>query len=109
MASKLGGFVVQHQYAVSPNELELLLELLGHVREWLYDLGIANYELWQDSERPGHVNEVIVYDSWSHYMRLNQKTLSPKLKEVYDDLSRLIDGGFESVQTRQWEPLDLGR
>ncbi|MBP47826.1 MAG: hypothetical protein CMH53_07790 [Myxococcales bacterium] len=107
MSSRLGDFVVEHQYAVNVNDMETLLERLSHVRQWLTDLGVANYELWQDSDNSGRINEVIAYDSWSHYMRLSQKPLPPKLKEVYDDLSRLIEGGFDKVVTQKWEPIPL--
>ena len=47
------------------------------------------------------------YDSWSHYMRLARRPIPPKIKEVYHDIGELIDGGFESVETRSWQPLDI--
>jgi len=99
--------MLQHRYRIVHGELEAFLGLIAVVKAWCHELGGASFECWQDEGDPLAVTEVQGYDSWSHYMRLARRPIPPKIKEVYHDIGELIDGGFESVETRSWQPLDI--
>lgn len=104
---RLGAFVLEHRYTLVQGAREEHLALIAVVKAWFRELGIAHFEVWRNPDHPLQVTEVQGYDSWSHYMRLNQKQLPPKIKEVYHDLGHLIDGGFEAVKTTSWEHEDV--
>ncbi len=104
MASRLGPLIVQHTYRVAVADGDQLMKLLAVVDDWAADLGVASMEVWQDTDDPGRFVEVHVYDSWSHYTRVSQKSAPPKMREVYADMERLIEGGLEAIETHVWEP-----
>lgn len=103
----IGAYVLQHRYRVDPNEHKRLHVLLGHIRDYALDLGVARFEVWQDDVDPWSVTELHGYDSWSHYKRLSEKRLPSEMEEVYADLERLIEGGIAGINTQMWSTLDL--
>lgn len=106
---RLGGFVLQHRYRIAAGETDRFLGLIAVVRAWLLEMGAAHFECWRGEADPQLITEVQGYDSWSHYLRLNERALPAKIKEVYHDLGELIEGGFDAVQTQTWEPLEVPR
>jgi quinol monooxygenase YgiN len=108
-ADHFGAFVVQHRYRVDPAHRERLLEILAAVREHALALGLAGFEAWQDDEDSWQFTEVHAFDSWNHYRRVAAIPASTDMRPVYDELERLIEGGWRGVETRTWNALDLAR
>lgn len=106
MAS-LGGFVVQHSYRVDKGDFETLRELLGEIRGHAEDLGLSGFEVWLDDDETGLISELHGYDSWSHWRRLSEKESPPWMRNVYERLDAIIEGGLGAVQTRSWQAFQL--
>lgn len=104
---RLGAFVVQHRYRVDPNERQRLLLLLGKIRAYALDLGVAQFEAWFDDADGWLVTEVHGYDSWSHFKRLAAKQLPTEMEDVYAELERHIDGGLGGIETHSWNVATL--
>lgn len=109
MTSRIGDYVLQHRYRVDPNDRDRLLGLLAAIRAYALDLGVAQFEVWQDDDDPWQVTEIHGFDSWSHYRRLSQKQLPSDMEEVYADLERLIEGGMGGIETRTWNAVALAK
>jgi len=107
MSSRIGAYVLQHRYRVDPNSRERLLGLLSAIREYALDLGVAQFEVWQDDADPWLVTEIHGYDSWSHFQRLSAKHLPSSMENVYADLERLIEGGVAAIETKTWTPMPV--
>ncbi len=105
--SRIGDYVLQHRYRVDPSDRAVLLDLLAKIRAYAFDLGVAQFEVWQDDVDPWVVTEIHGYDSWSQYARLSQKHLPAHMEATYADLTRLIEGGLDSIQTTTWNAVDL--
>jgi hypothetical protein len=104
---RIGAYVLQHRYRVAPSDKERLLALLGQVRDYALDLGVAEFEVWQDDTDPWQWTELHGYDSWSHAQRLAKKPMVREMEEVYAALERLIEGGAKGVETVTWTAVDL--
>jgi hypothetical protein len=105
MASQLGAFVVQYTYKIEPGDRDDCLALLGGVRRYADEIGMAAFEVWlDDDDRTGRVTELHGYDSWSHYKRLAGREPPPDMREIYRKLEALIIGGWDGVQIRDWRP-----
>lgn len=104
---RIGEYVLQHRYRVDPNEHERLRVLLADIRAYAIDLGVAQFEVWQDDIDPWAVTEIHGYDSWSHFKRLADKQLPAEMEEVYADLERIIEGGIKGIETHTWTPIAL--
>ncbi len=102
----LGSFVVQHRYTVHRADRDRALALLARVRDYAADLGLAHFEVWVD-EDAGQVTELHGYDSWNQYQRLQGKDVPAVMREVYAELERVIEGGWDGVDSRTWQPTDL--
>ncbi|MSP91448.1 MAG: hypothetical protein EXR79_06545 [Myxococcales bacterium] len=105
--ARLGEFVMQHRYRVAPTDRERLLPLLGQIRAYALDLGVATFDVWQDDGDAWQWTELHGYDSWSHAQRLAKKPMPAEMHEVYRSLERLVEGGAEGVETVTWNVADL--
>lgn len=105
--SRLGRYVVQHRYRVHTGDHDRLRALLVEFRAWMFDLGAASFEIWQDESDPTLFTELVGFDSWSHHQRVTSKSPPPRIEEAMFDFEKLIIGGWDGVETRQFLPVDL--
>lgn len=99
--------IVQHRYRVDPLDRARLLTLLAVVRDHAVDLGVAQFEVWQDDDDPWQWTELQRFDSWNHFQRLAQKPLDSDMLDTYEALAKLQVGGADGVETRMWTPVLL--
>ncbi len=104
--SRLGTFIIQHRYRVDPGDSDRFWPLMATIRDHQLDLGVASFEIWQDANDPWQIVETVAYDSWSHRQRLDGRSMPPVVEEAIEDFGRLVVGGWDGIETREWDPCE---
>jgi hypothetical protein len=108
LESRLGALIVQHRYRIDRGDWERFREMMAVFREYMVDVGVAHFEVWQDEKDPLLFVETVGYDSWSHFKQIEAKEPPPSVCELYESFGRLVIDGYGAVETHSWLPFDLG-
>jgi hypothetical protein len=93
-------FLVMVTYDVWEKERERFLELIERVKENALDIGAQGYQLLADDDQPCRFTEIMVFDSWSQYRRVQAEAPSRAMQDVYAEIAECTIGGPGESQVR---------
>ncbi len=93
-------FVVMVTYEIWERDHEVYIELMERVRENALEMGAVTYQLLVDDDQPTRFTEIMSFDTWNHYKRVQAKPLAPGMAEVYARIAELTIGGEADTDVR---------
>lgn len=100
MSDKPAAFLVMVTYDVWEKERERFLGLVERVKENALAIGANGYQLLADDDQPCRFTEIMYFDSWSHYRRVQGDAPSREMQAVYDEIDECTIGGPGEAQVR---------
>jgi hypothetical protein len=100
MSDKPLAFLVMVTYEVWEKERDRFLALVAQVKENALEVGATGYQLLADDEQPCRFTEVMYFDSWSHYRRVQAESPSREMQAVYEELDQCTIGGPGATEVR---------
>jgi hypothetical protein len=100
MSQNPRSFVVMVTYEIWERDHEVYLELMERVRENALDMGAISYQLLVDDDQPTRFTEIMSFDTWNHYKRVQAKDLAPGMSEVYARIADITIGGEADTDVR---------
>ncbi len=100
MSDKPLAYLVMVTYDVWEKERDRFLGLAERIKENALAVGATGYQLLADDEQPCRFTEVMYFDSWSHYRRVQAEAPSREMQAVYDELDECVIGGPGETQVR---------
>ncbi len=98
---------MEFRYRVAPSDRPEFLLLLAQFRDYVFDVGLAGFQVWSDEDDPAQIVEWHAYDSWSHFQRVSQKETPDDVMRLYAKMDKYVEGGLKSVTSRQYTPWTL--
>jgi len=93
-------YVQQVTYEVWPKNRAEYLAATERVRDWALEIGAVAYYVLEDDVQATRSTEMFLFDSWSHFKRVQGTRLPPAMAEVYDALRSYTIGGDEGTEVR---------
>jgi quinol monooxygenase YgiN len=90
-------YVQQVTYEVWPKHRAEYLAATERVRDWALEIGAVAYYVLEDDDQANRFTEMFLFDSWSHFKRVQGTPLSPTMAELYDALRSFTIGGDEGT------------
>lgn len=100
MSQNAQAFVVMVTYEIWERDQPTYLELMERVRDNALDMGAISYQLLVDDDQPTRFTELMTFDNWNHYKRVQAKPLGPGMGEVYAKIAEITIGGAGDTDVR---------
>jgi len=98
----VGEFVVQHRYRIKQGMRDEFLSEMAEIRDHADEMGVADWLLLENEEDRHLVTEMMAFDSWAHFQRLQAKAPDADVARLYERIGTRIEGGWDGVETTQW-------
>jgi quinol monooxygenase YgiN len=99
-------FVVEINYEIWEKDREAYLEAMAYVRENAMEIGAVGYLLYEDDDQPNRFTEVMTFESWSHYKRVQARPVSAEMDAVYERIAAYTIGAEADTTVRHLRLLE---
>ena len=108
MSQNAQAFVVMVTYEIWERDHEAYFALMERVRDNALETGAVSYQLLRDDDLTTRFTEVMTFDTWNHYKRVQAKPLSAGMAEVYAQIAGFTIGGESDTDVRYLNLLSEG-
>ena len=100
-------FIVEISYEIWEKDRDAYLEAMGQVRENAMEIGAVGYQLYEDDDEANRLTEVMTFESWSHYKRVQARPVSAAMDDVYERIAACTIGGEADTTVRHLRLLEV--